>query len=1170
MEFNDGITAVVGPNGSGKSNIGDAMRWVLGEQSSKTLRGGKMEDVIFGGTQLRKAQGFAQVQLTIDNKDRALAYDGDEVSILRKLYRSGESEYKINGISVRLRDVYELFMDTGLGRDGYSIIGQGKIAEIISAKAAQRREIFEEAAGISKYRYRKAEAQRRLEGAEENLLRLRDILTELESRVEPLRIQAEKAEQFLEYAGEKKTLEISLWVRTLEQSKEALRAQEDKLLLSRTEHDEIQEEIDRVEAEINDHGEQMRRLAVEIDDHRTQIRAIEERSAAFAQEVAVMKNDMAHNAASVAQMQAELARSGDSGEELRQKIHIQEQEILGKEQELDELRMQKTDLQQKLSELTAAQNACYKEIDSYKERRFALTQSINDAKLSSASSTSLIDETIGRLSDLKDGAVIKDENVRRIFQEQKDCGELLESIGENIASLQNTRQGYEMKMRGRQDKLEALMTERRSLEDKARERTQKAKLLFDMENSMEGFQNSVKFIMNKASSGALRGVHGPVSRLIGVGDEHALAIEIALGAALQNVVVEDEGVAKRAIGMLKDARCGRATFLPVSTVHGNRLTENWLSQMDGYVGLAAELVTADLRFSGIINQLLGRIVIVQDLDCATQIAKRGGYRFRVVTLDGQVVNTGGSMTGGYVAKSAGILSRAGEIEALKDQAKKFQEQIVSLDETAKGLREEVAAAQAALSGVDGELATAQEDRIRYEAEQRQLKTAGEDAVHLREQSAKEYDSLTARLQELRERNVSSADLIADMNRQLEEVGARIAERTEEREALTARSGAISEEISQQGMLALALEKETDGIRRMMAQLSDQQAGQEEAVDSLKRRIEDCETQNREIEARILEAQQNQESCGGEAAALSEAVAEKSKARDGHEAQAAALRQNEKEILSRRENAGRELARLEEKKAAVQAEYDGIISRLWEEYEITHREAEECAVPITDFGQSQRRLADLKNKIKGLGSVNVAALEEYKEVSGRYRFLKDQTDDAERSKVELIRLIDQLTMEMQRMFEEHFQLIAAHFSTIFVEMFGGGKGSLSLTDPSNILDSGIEINVQPPGKLIGNLAVLSGGEQALVAIAVYFAILKVRPSPFVLLDEIEAALDDVNVVKYAQYLRTICNRTQFIAITHRRGTMEEADILYGVTMQEEGVSKLLTLNVGELETKLGMK
>lgn len=1170
LTFDDGITAVVGPNGSGKSNIGDAMRWVLGEQSTKTLRGGKMEDVIFGGTQTRRAQGYAQVQLTIDNSDRALPIDSDAVTVMRKLYRSGESEYLLNNVSVRLKDVYELFMDTGLGRDGYSIIGQGKIAEIVSAKSAQRREIFEEAAGISKYRYRKLEAQRRLEGAEENLLRLKDILLELEGRVEPLRIQSEKAAKFLAMSSEKKQLEISIWVQTLEKSKALLREQEDSLLASKNSHDEIQGELDEIELAINALYTDMQAIGVQMDECRTASRELEEKASKSGADIAVMHNDIAHNDASIERVRAEIEQSGASDREISAKIATYEADISVKELELDELRGQYADVQGRLAEILALQNDEHSRVDALKECRFGLTQSIHEVSLSSASSSSLIEETITRLESLRDGSSEKDENLSRVERERSECAELLETIGENIGSLQNSLEGYRLRKASRADKLAKLEQSRRTLEDRSRGLRQKSQMLTDMENNLEGFAQSVRFIMSRAGKGAISGVFGPVSRLISVEDRYALAIEIALGAGMQNLVVRDETVAKRAINMLKDEKAGRATFLPISTIKGSRLTDDWLRSEDGFVGLAAELVSADAQFSGVVNQLLGRIVIVRDLDAASAIAKKGSYRFRVVTLDGQVVNTGGSMTGGYAAKSAGILSRSREIEELKKQADTLDLEISEHAALEKTAREELSAVDAEIGGIEGELLAAQEDKIRADAEHRQLELAYAAALRGVEQSKGEYEALTARLEELKSRNVSGAELEADLNSQLEKVAAELSELTTGRDEHTRQSAEITTQLSERNVEIITLDKEIEALRQFAAQLSEQKSHQTEHADEQSRLMAQYAEDNERIRQKISDSEAEKLELSSKVQELEERGRELTLRRNECEAAATAKRAGEKEITARREAAARELARLEEKKTAMQSEYDGIISRLWDEYELTRGEALEQAQPVEDSTAAARRLTELKNSIKSLGNVNVGAVEEYREVSERYTFLKSQTDDVIKSRDEIRELIDRLTGDMQSIFTDNFKRIGENFSKIFIELFGGGKAELTLTDPQNVLDSGIDIFVQPPGKIIKNLASLSGGEQSFVAIAIYFAILKVRPSPFCLLDEIEAALDDVNVVKYAQYLRTICKKTQFIAITHRRGTMEEADVLYGVTMQEEGVSKLLELHVSELESKLGMK
>ncbi len=1170
LTFHDGITAVVGPNGSGKSNIADAVRWVLGEQSTKTLRGGKMEDVIFGGTQARKPQGYAHVQLTIENADGALPYDSAEVSVSRRLYRSGESEYRINGASVRLRDVHELFMDTGLGRDGYSIIGQGRIAEIVSAKSTQRREIFEEAAGISKYRYRRQEAQRRLEAAEENLLRLRDILAELEARVGPLQAQAEKARRFLTLAEEKKTLELSLWIATLDRSRALLREQEDKILLCRDDHDRIQAEMDAVEQRINALYADMQALAVEIDERRAQARTLEEENANSSADIAVMQNDLAHNRASIEQIGAELRQADADGGGLDEQIRTYETEIADKQAALEKLHRKQTETQQEIARLTAAREDCRTRADALKERRFGLTQSIQEAKLSSASSGSLIDETIARLEALRDAAAVGDENAARIEKELADCKGLLAEVLAASESLQNTRRGYLLRAEGRGEKLDALKKQRAALDEQARGFLQKARLLTDMENSLEGFQSSVKYVVSQARRGALPGVCGPVSKLIEVDGDHALAIEIALGAAMQNIVVEDETAAKRAIAMLRSSKTGRATFLPLTTVRGGRLSEGWLSSADGFVGIAADLVRCDSRYEGVVAQLLGRIAIVRDIDCAVALARRGGYKFRVVTLDGQVVNAGGSMTGGWTARSAGILSRAQEIESLRAQAKDCADRMERLDGEIKTVQEELSAAQAAILGVDGELATAQEDRIRCESEQKRLLAAQADAARVREQASREYEALEARLRELRAAGVSADGLIQELSGQLDEVARQLGEVNEGRDAYASRLDQASEALAQVNVAAAALEKEIDGARLMMEQLAGQKEHRREQERALKERAARLEEENEAVRQRISDLEAARRERTARIETIGTEIAERTARRNECESGTAALRADEKEIAARRETAARELARLEEKKASMQGEYDAIIARMWDEYEVTRSQAAELARPVEDTPSAQRRLGELKGKIKALGSVNLGAIEEYGEVSERYTFLKTQTEDAERSRAELLRLIERLTSDMRTIFSENFTKIAANFSVVFTELFDGGKASLSLADPTDVLESGIDIFVQPPGKIIKNLSALSGGEQAFVAIAIYFAILKVRPSPFCLLDEIEAALDDVNVVKYAQYLRTLCDKTQFITITHRRGTMEEADVLYGVTMQEEGVSKLLELNVGEIEGKLGIQ
>ncbi len=1168
LQFGGGITAVVGPNGSGKSNIVDAVRWVMGEQSTKTLRGSKMEDVIFGGTQFRGAMGFAQVTLNIDNRDRALDMENDLISITRKLYRSGESEYRLNGNMVRLKDIYELLMDTGLGRDGYSIIGQGKIAEIVSAKNKERREIFEEAAGISKYRYRKGEAERRLEQAQENLLRLKDIMQELEDRVGPLKVQAQKAKEFLEYAGEKKTLEISLWLLGLERSKEQLRSQEDKILMCKGNYDELQNQIGEIEKGIEQAYTNMQALAAAVEEKRAEIKAMEELRSKNESTTAVLENDLLHNRQAMQRLQAEMEDSAGARQSLEQRLEEGSRQVAEQTAKLGEMQVQFGQCLEKLNQSKGKENTVQNEIDRLKERRFGLRQAVSDAKLESAASSTLIDETITRLSSLKDSDEVKEHNIALLKKELEECLGLVDNIEENMASLQNSRQGYELKRQSRIDKLQKLQGEKTAFDEKAKEFSQRAKLLEDLERNMEGYGQSVKFVLSRGN--LLPGVHGVVSRIISTDAEYSTAIETALGAAMQNIVVENEDVAKRAIGMLKDSRSGRATFLPLTAVKGHELNESGLDHCYGFVGLASQLVRAGEKYSGIIRSLLGRTVIAEDLDCAVQIARQYSHRFRIVTLDGQVVNAGGSMTGGFTAKNAGILNRQNEIDRLHQQAAQQTAKGEQLNTTLQSVKQELSSIDAMLLGIDGEYKTAAEDKIRYEAEKKRLRLAFEEAVRVKEEAAAEYDGLCARLEELRGKNLTSDQLIQDFASQLQEIETNISALSEKKESCVQNTSQLTEQLNTRRLELLAFEKDLEALKVSVDQLSQQRLLQSGRTDDLSRQMEDITAKDTEIAQKLEQLRQENEEFTQKITLCSDQIQELSQQRSEQEGSTTRLRSEERELTGKREQISGELARLEERRLSLQNDYDGIISRMWDEYEITVSQAKELAQPIEELAKAQRRLSELKSKIKALGSINVDAIEEYKEVSQRYEFMKAQIEDVEKSRDELFRLIGELTAQMKDIFSESFEQINHQFSKIFIELFGGGKAQLKLTDESDILESGIEIFVQPPGKIIKNLAALSGGEQAFVAIAIYFAIMKVRPSPFCLLDEIEAALDDVNVSKYAAYLRRMTTKTQFIAITHRRGTMEEADVLYGVTMQEEGVSKLLELNVSEVESKLGMK
>lgn len=1168
ITFNQGLTAVVGPNGSGKSNISDAIRWVMGEQSNKNLRGSNMEDVIFTGTKARKSQGFAEVSLCIDNSDKTLPIDEDEVIISRRYSRSGDSEYRINRTIVRLRDINELFMDTGLGKDGYAMVGQGKIAEIVQSKSDERRVIFEEAAGISKFRSRKAEAQKKLNAAEDNLVRLRDILQELEDRVAPLKAQSEKAKRFLELAEQKKTAEISSWMYTLDQSNSLLKDQSDRILARRMEHEEVEAAIEKMEAEIQSVYDQMQQCLIDIDNLRREKDETEQRVSGLNAAIAVCENDVLHNTQNQTRIEGDIAAFLQSGELFTQEIAAKQQGLRDNQARLAELTQQIADKEHELLELTE------------KSGDFTDSQSVLSAKISELLVLqSQHKMNLMQLSTQKSEAEIrylnnsqsleqKRENVEQTKKELQNANELADELERQSQSLQNTISGYNMKLKSRQEKLEELQKSYNKTDLAIKEKKQRAKLLQDLENNMEGFAYSVKSVLSRGKKGMLSGILGTVSQLITVPEAYSTAIETALGGSLQHIVVESENDGKSAIQFLKRENAGRATFLPLTSIRGNRLQTAAFEHMDGYVSLACDLIAYDAKFQNVVYSMLGRIVIAEDLDSAVTIAKKNGYKFKIVTLDGQVVNAGGSMSGGSKNKSQGFLSRKSDIVKLMEEAKALEQQAQAIRQEGVSVKEEVSALRAQLVGVNGEVVTVNEDKIRCEGEQKRLT---QFLAQEEEQLADMRRELDEHQQKLEEREQTTARL----KQELEQVNADLQSTQEHLDFVQGKNDAylearnrLTDELSDLRYQKLETEKDMEAAQNTIADLRQRNRASGEQLEALQTEAAQLTAQNAEIQAQI-EAHRAQIASEKEnSVKMEQAVLDKMALRSTLESKTTSLRQDEKSLSVQKERLGQDLARFEERKLSIQKEYDTIINKLWEEYQLTKSEAAQFAKPVDDMAALTKQLNSLKAQIKALGSVNVAAIEEYVEVSERYEFLSAQLSDVEQSRHELLTLIDDLTVKMREIFAENFARINQHFKRIFVELFGGGRAELKLTDPDDILNCGIEILVEPPGKIIKSLTLLSGGEQAFIAIAIYFAILKVRPAPFCVLDEIEAALDDVNVSKYAKYLRQMSDNTQFIMITHRRGTMEEADVLYGVTMQEDGVSKLLQLKVTEIEKQMG--
>ena len=1168
LTFDDGITVIVGPNGSGKSNISDAIKWVFGEQSVKSLRGAKMEDVIFGGSASRKPTGFAWVSLFIDNTDRSIDIDTDEVVITRRLYRSGESEYRINNNPVRLKDINETFMDTGLGRDGYSVIEQGKIAEIVSAKSTQRREIFEEAAGISKFRYRKTEAERKLTQAEDNLIRLRDIMQELEDRVGPLKAQSEKAKQYVVLAEEKKSLEISLWLEQLAKLGRQMAELEDKTLLAANDRTTAQKRLEEIERETEEIQQKTQELNLYIEHKRDRIREWETAISDAKVNAAVKQNTVTHNEDTIRELQDEWERSMLSAGELEEKLTGLREDCALLQKEAEETARRWEESQKALEAKRQEERRLATEQSALALQKQELQENIHRAELSAETAGTLAEETVDRLEALRGQAKNKDENLTRLREELAGHRAFAEELRERLESLQNSKNGYLFKLKSRSDKIAEVESRQRNSEKLAGEKLQRAQVLTDLEKNYESFNNSVKFVMKQAGAGALRGVIGPVSALIRTENRYSTAVEIALGAAIQNIVVQDETAAKRAIALLKERGAGRATFLPITNIRANPIRESDLAARGGYVGLASELVQCEERYRAVMDSLLGRTVVAEDIDAAAAIAKAYGYRYRVVTLDGQVVNAGGSLTGGSVNKNASILSRRGEIDALTAEAKKYAAQVEELETQLTELRREADTIRATVEGIAAEEKTAREDLISAQTLVSRLTASTEEAEQLNEQALREYDELTARVEELRKQKLTGGELVKKLTEEVARLNRMDVESTAAHTALTEAIEEAARQVTDLQMEAITRRKDCEAAQSVIAQLENQQSGSEAALTELRQKQEQLQKENEAIRAEIEEITAGAAGGGSEIETLRRDIKEADGQKDTLEARRSILTRESGDAITKREAAASELVRLQEKSEAMQEQQNGISTKMWEEYELTRSEAAETAIPLEDVPAAQKRLTELRGRIRGLGAVNVAAIEEYEEVSGRYRFMKEQIDDAENAKKELTRLIAELSAKMSAIFTERFAGINRHFGEIFRELFGGGHAELRLTDATDPLETGIEIIVQPPGKIIKNLSALSGGEQAFVAICIYFAILRVNPAPFVLIDEIEAALDDVNVGKFAAYLHRMTDHTQFISITHRRGTMEQGDVLYGVTMEEEGISKLLRLDVAEMEKKFG--
>ena len=1164
ITFDAGVTGVVGPNGSGKSNLSDAVRWVLGETSSRQLRAaGKMEDVIFGGTRRRSAMGFASVRLTLDNTGHTLDVDADEVTIGRKYYRSGDSEYTINGQVCRLRDVYELLLDTGIGRDGYSVIGQGRIAEIVAAKSSERREIFEEACGIAKYRYRKTEAERRLAAAGENLERLRDILGELESRVGPLEKESAKAQKFLELSEQRKTLEVTLWTDSVHRARDTVRQQVRDYETAQADYERFDGEAKAAEQEAEEIRMQAQQLTIAVERLNGDIRSITEQISGSDSRIAVLENDILRNEESIASLRSEIEAGEQDGAEADAALQRHRAVAAKMEAEGEKLAAEIDALNAELTKLADASNASGARKDTLRAEITDLTAKRTEAQVAQAAAEAAEETARQRLPALEQAVQEGTDQWETARQDLTDTIRYREMLTENEKQLANVRSGLELKLKNRKAALDEADTAEQRLGRELDAARQRLSVLRELEKNMDGYQNSVKAVMHAAGARRLRGIIGPVSAILKVEPGCEVAVETALGAALQNIVVENEAAAKAAIALLRSDNAGRATFLPLDTVQPGVFR----GRLSGTARLASSLVQADARYDNIVSNLLGRIIVVEDINEASRVARDNGFRSRVVTMDGQVINAGGSFTGGSVQRSAGLFTRKQEMEELRIRAAKLQKDCLAAQEKTDQCKEQVDALQAELTATASEQITAANDRVRAEAEQKRLEAAAAQLETARNARRQEIDTLQAALADSRAKAEDAAKLQAELTAKIDRRTAEMSRIAEGDDSFLTRQNALAQDLS-----AKRLEQVT---RQKDAELAYSQ------IAALEQRARDAAARRTSLEESVAALAARSDACRAEIADIRQTRADSQTTIAQKEAEIReatqkrlARQQAETETLARartaadsREEMSREMARLAERKAAAESEYDQTVAKLWDEYQLSVSQAEALCVEFDSLPALRAQVADLRGKIRALGSVNVSAIEEYKEVKARYDALVTQVTDVEESRNELSRMISKLSAQMREIFTDSFRAINENFGRVFAELFGGGEASLVLEDESNVLSSGIGIRVAPPGKVIKNLEALSGGEQALVAISIYFAILAVNPAPFCILDEIEAALDDANVVRFAQYLRQVSDKTQFIVITHRRGTMEAANVLYGVTMQEDGVSKLLKLDLEQVDATL---
>ncbi len=1165
LDFMDGATAVVGPNGSGKSNISDAIRWVIGETSAKSLRGSNMQDVIFTGTATRKGLNYAEVSLVLDNSNKDFNVDYEEIKVTRRLFRSGESVYKINDATCRLKDVHELFMDTGLGRDGYSIIGQGNVSQILSTKAEDRRNLFEEAAGVSKYKYKKEEAIRKLTKVDENLVRITDISTELEGQLAPLERQSEKARKYLGLYGDMKQLDINLSVISLDKNKTDADTAEQLYKDVEGQLRDVESRATENERFMNSLYEASHKADTEKNEANERLTENESKIAASKSEITLTENNIKNNDSNINRLTDEISNVGVRNEQRRVLISQNEALILEKTAETQAISKTLEGVRNDIDAIDKALAAIDNEISERKTQYFA-----NESDIASETEKANGIETLRNSFIERREAVYEEinafktgiENTKTQIAETEDLiktrTEKLSEMSGILDDLTKTQTENEQKLNDAQ----AMLNKSRLDYDS---KSSKKRILEGLENDYAGYSKSVKAVLTSQEM-KRNSIYGTVSGLTEVDKKYVLAIESALGGAMQNIIVESENDAKAAISFLRKTGGGRATFLPISSVKGRTLDNiKEVSKSEGYLGIASELITYDKKYDGIFTSLLGRVVVVDNIDNAIAMSKKFGYRFKAVTLEGDVLNAGGSISGGSVNKQSGFLSRASEIKVLTAEISALMRDVKRLEDETQAYKDDISLSQSQIDNFTP-LVREYEDEIlkaentlthlnesisnsansAYEQELEQIE------AQLKE-SADEVAKVIAHVSSIKTRNAKLQqeieDLVDKRNQQLEN-------KTEINEA----SGDATEKIAE-------INQEIALCRQIIESAKAEIASSDEEIKQRENEIVELNATSEKLREFITHKQESLKSAEEHSETIRETIKTIDEKKNDITEKMKRYQGDNKDITNETIELQKELSRVDNKRIKLQNERDNIINRLWDDYEMSVDDALNNRTEVENLTEARDTLAELKKKIKALGNVNMDAIEEYKSVKERYEFMTTQKADLEKAKSSLTKIIDSMEELMKEHFGEQFTEINKAFSEVFTELFGGGKGRLYLSDPDNLLTSGIEIEVQLPGKGLQNINLYSGGEKSFIAIALLFAILKVKPTPFCILDEIDAALDDVNVSRFATYLKNYIDRTQFIVITHRRGTMEAASILYGVTMQESGISKLLSLKIDDVAEEL---